>query len=262
MRTIAIGNPKGGSAKTTTTVNLGAAIAAQGWRVLVIDIDPQGAASSWLGATDADRNLYRAISGGVDLAELVHETTAPGVQVIPSSPMLIAISSRQEAALAIGFTRAMDRLPPTWDVVLIDCPPTLGYLAVAPLAVSNGVFIPVVAHALALAGLTNMVALTERVRERMNPGLEIVGILGCRMNGTAHSRRVVEQIRESYPDLLLGTQVRESIRLAEAPEFRVPISAYAPGGTADADYRSVAHELMERLEGPVPPPVPAVPERL
>jgi ATPases involved in chromosome partitioning len=249
MRTIAVTNHKGGSAKTTTTVNLGAALAAKGRRVLVIDMDPQGSASSWLGVPNANYNITRAIRGNVDLAELVHETTAPGVQLIPSSPALIANASQQESDVALGFMRAMDHLPPIWDVVLVDCPPTLGYLAVAPLAVCQGVLVPVEAHVLALAGLASLIAMTERVRSRLNPGLQIEGILACRINGTTHSRLVIERIVESYPALFMRTQIRESIRLAEAPGFRLPISRYAPGSSGDGDYRAAADELVQRLEG-------------
>ena len=249
MRIIAISNPKGGSGKTTTAVNLGAALAAQGSRVLIIDMDPHGSASSWLGVPETSLNVYRAIRGNAELAELVHETTAEGVHLVPSSHMLIADSSRQEAALAIGFTRAMAKLRPIWEVVLIDCPPTLGYLAVAPIAVSHGVLVPVPAQVLALAGLGDLMAMAERVRDRMNPRLEIDGILACRTNGTTHGRLVVERMGKAYPDLLLRTHVRESVKLAEAAGFRLPISRYGPGSTGDDDYRSVATELLERLAG-------------
>jgi ATPases involved in chromosome partitioning len=262
LRIIAVSNPKGGSGKTTTAVNLGAALAAQGMRVLIIDMDPHGSASSWLGVPESSLNVYRAIRGNADLAELVHETTAQGVHLVPSSPMLIADSSRQEAALAIGFTRAMANLRPIWEVVLIDCPPTLGYLAVAPIAVSQGVLVPVPAQVLALAGLGNLMAMAERVRDRMNPRLEIDGILACRMNGTTHGRLVVERIAKAYPDLFLRTQIRESVRLAEAPGFQLPISRYAPGSTGDDDYRTAATELIERLEGRASRDVASHPEKL
>jgi chromosome partitioning protein len=258
MRTIAITNHKGGSAKTTTAVNLGAALAEQGRRVLIIDMDPQGSATSWLGVQNPHYSVARAIRGDADLAELVHETTAPGVQLVPSSPTLIAHASLPESDVALGFMRAMDRLLPMWDVVLVDCPPTLGYLAVAPLAACQSVLVPIEAHVLALAGLASLMTMTERVRSRLNPSLRIEGILGCRINGTTHSRLVVERIGESYPELFMRTQVRESVRLAEAPGFHLPITRYAPGSTGDEDYRSAADELVQRLEGqPVEPPVPA-----
>jgi chromosome partitioning protein len=222
-------------------------------------MDPQGSASAWLGVPDAAFNVSRAIRGGADLAELVHETTAPGVQLVPSSPTLIVNPGHEESDVALGFMRAMGRLPDIWDVVLVDCPPTLGYLAVAPLAACQGMLIPVEAHVLALSGLTSLMAMTERVRNRLNPGLRIDGILACRINRTTHSRLVVGRIEESYPELYMRAQVRESIRLAEAPGFRLPISRYAPGSSGDDDYRAVADELLQRLEGAAQAPAYAAP---
>ena len=153
----------------------------------------------------------------------------------------------------------MDHLPAIWDVVLVDCPPTLGYLAVAPLAACQGLLVPVEAHVMALAGLASLMAMMERVRDRLNPGLEVDGILACRINRTNHSRLVVERLRESFPDLTMRTQVHESIRLAEAPGFHLPITRYAPGSSGDEDYRSAADELLERLEDAGEAPAYAAP---
>jgi chromosome partitioning protein len=254
LRTIAVTNHKGGSAKTTTAVNLGAAFAAMGKRVLVIDLDPQGSASMWLGVSNSTDDVTRAIRGTADLAELIHETTAPGVQLVPSSPALMVNDGHQESEVALGFMRAMDRLPESWDVVLVDCPPTLGYLSVAPLAACQGVLVPVEAHVLALAGLASLMAMAERVRHGLNPGLEIDGILACRINRTSHSRLVVDEIRASYPEASLRTEIRESIRLAEAPGFRLPITRYAPGSTGEEDYLAAAGELLERFAGAIREP--------
>jgi len=259
MWTVAITNHKGGSAKTTTTVNLGAAMAAEGQRVLIIDMDPQGSASAWLGVPDSAFDVTRAILGKAALAELVHETTAAGVHLIPSSPMLVAQSGKAEADLADGFVRAMEELPAIWDVVLVDCPPTLGHLAVAPLAACSGALIPVEAHFLALSGVSSLLTMIERVREQLNARLDVYGILACRTNATTHSRLVVDRIREAYPALCMEAQVRESVRLAEAPGFRAPITTFAPGSTGDLDYRSAARELSARLQKLAPSPKRAAP---
>lgn len=261
MRTIAVTNHKGGSAKTTTTVNLGAAFAERGQRVLIIDMDPQGSASAWLGVPDAVFNVTRAIRGDAKLTELVYETTAPGVQLVPSSPTLIVNAGRGESDVALGFMRAMERLPSLWDIVLVDCAPTLGYLTVAPLAVCQGILIPVEAQALGLSGLASIVAMTERVRSGLNPGLQIDGILACRINRTTHSRLVIERIEATYPGLALRTHVRENTRLAEAPGFHLPISRYAPGSSGDNDYRAAAGELLGRLDLTVETPTYAPPSR-
>ena len=254
MRTIAIVNHKGGSAKTTTTVNLGAALAARGQRVLVIDLDPLGSASAWLGVPAAPFDVTRAIRGEAELTELVHETTAPGVQLVPASPSIIIDASQGETAVALGFMRAMERLPALWDLVLIDCAPTLRYLSVAPLVIAQGILIPVEAHVLDLGGLASIMIMTERIRGGLNATLQIDGILVCRSNRTTHSRQVVERIEATYPGLTFRTQIRESTRLAEAPGFQLPISRYAPGCTGDDDYRLAADELLERLAAPVVAP--------
>ena len=254
MRTIAIANHKGGSAKTTTTVNLGAALAARGQRVLVIDLDPLGSASAWLGVPAAQSDVTRAIRGEAELAELVHETTAPGVQLVPASPSIIIDESQGETAVALGFMRAMERLPALWDLVLIDCAPTLRYLSVAPLAIAKGILIPVEAHVLDLGGLSSIMTMTERVRVSLNPALHVDGILVCRSSRTTHGRQMIERIEATYPGLTFRTQVRESTRLVEAPGFQLPISRYAPGCTADLDYRLAADELLERLTPPVAAP--------
>jgi len=244
VRTIAVTNHKGGSAKTTTAVNLAAALGEQGRRVLVIDMDPQGSATSWLGVVNPDVGVVDAIRGGAALAHLVHETTAPGVQLVPSSTALVATDWQDETNIALGFMEAMEGLPKVWDVVLVDCPPSLGYLAIAPLAACREALVPIEAHVLAMAGLTSLIETMERIKGRLNPRLRFAGALACRVTRTAHSRAVVDRLDARLGNTLMRTQVRESVRLAEAPSFRLPITLYAPGSTGAADYRAVARELM------------------
>jgi chromosome partitioning protein len=259
VRTIAVVNHKGGSAKTTTTVNLAAALGEAGRRVLVIDMDPQGSATSWLGVDDSDYGVIDAILGGTSLAHLVHETTAPGVGIVPASPQLVTTQAAGETDIALGFIRAMERLPAIWDVVLVDCPPSLGYLGVAPLAACQEALVPVEAHVLAMAGMTSLLETMSRIQGKLNPGLRLSGVLACRVNRTAHARAVAERLGERFPDAFLRTQVRESIRLAEAPSFRLPITQYAPGSTGAADYRAVAAEFAPPdRERAVPPTVHVV----
>jgi len=244
VRTIAITNHKGGSAKTTTAVNLAAALGEDGRRVLVIDMDPQGSASSWLGVINPDVGVVDAIRGRTALAHLVHETTAPGVQLVPSSTALVATDWQDESNIALGFMDAMGGLPKVWDVVLVDCPPSLGYLAIAPLAACKEALVPVETHVLALAGMTSLIETMARIRGRLNPQLRLTGALACRVSRTAHSRAVVDRLENRLGDTLMRAQVRESVRLAEAQSFRLPITLYAPESSGAEDYRAVAHELM------------------
>src|SRR3990170_70633 len=244
MRTLAITNHKGGSAKTTTAVNLAAAFGELGLRVLVMDLDPQGSASAWLGVPRDDRSASDALFGRAALHVLARPTTAPGVDLVPASPGLVAADRRQETEIALGIIRAVERTPPRWDLLIVDCPPSQGYLAIAPLAVCHEVLVPVESHVLALAGLSSVIATMERVSQRLNPQLTLSAILACRVNRTTHSREVVELLRRRHGHLVLTATVRENIRLAEAPSFQLPITRYAPGSTGAPDHRTVAAELL------------------
>jgi chromosome partitioning protein len=254
MRTIAVMNYKGGSAKTTTTVNLAAALGEIGHRVLVIDIDPQGSASAWLGVDEAVDGVAEAIAGRIPLSELLYETTAPGVVLVPASPSIVVADPREETQIALGFMRAMDRLPTLWDVVVVDCPPTLGYLAIAPLSVCHEVLIPVEARVLAVTGLTGLLETINRIRRRLNPGLRLAGVVACRVDRTSHAQAIVERLKEQFPESFMRTRIRESIRLAEAPSFQLPITLFAPGSTGAKDYRALARELMVGWPAPTARP--------
>ncbi len=260
MRTIAIAHHKGGTAKTTTTVNLAAALAEAGHRVLVIDMDPQGSASAWLGVRDPELSVIDAIRGEQPLAHLVYETTAPGVQLVAASPELVVSGPDAESATAIGFIRAMEALPPLWDFVLVDCPPSLGYLGVAPLTACQEVLVPVEAHVLALVGLSSLMETIARARARLNPGLRITGVVACRVSRTTHSRLVVDRLAARFPDVFLRTQIHESVRLAEAPGFRVPVTLLAPKSSGAEDYRALAAEIAApaRAAAEIVPPTGAI----
>lgn len=247
MRIIALSNNKGGSGKTTTTVNLAATFAESGLRVLVVDLDPQGSATEWLGGRESPRGFVEFSEGGIRLPQLVVRSTAPGVDLIPTSPSLVppGDSSRNETGLAI--VRAFARLPDYWDLVLIDTPPTLGYLSLAPLAASNWVVIPVEGHALGLPGVTSVVASIERAKRHVNPHLELLGIVASRVNATSHTSEIVARLRSQFGSVVLEHTVREAIRIAEAPSVGVPITLHAPRSAAASDYRAVAAELLDRL---------------
>jgi chromosome partitioning protein len=256
MKTIAITNYKGGSAKTTTTVNLAAALGELGRRVLVIDMDPQGSASSWLGVDGAVEGVAEAIDGRSPLAELLYETTAPGVALVPASPSIVVADPQEETQVALGFMRAMDVLPALWDVVFVDCPPSLGYLAVAPLTVCQEALVPVEARILAITGLNSLLETVKRVRQRLNPNLKLAGVVACRVNRTLHARAIVERLGEEFPESLMKTTIRENIRLAEAASFQLPITLFAPNSTGAEDYRALARELA--ADWPTPTHGPSV----
>lgn len=246
MRLIAVTNHKGGSAKTTTVVSLAAALGELGSRVLVIDMDPQGSATSWLGVALGDRHTLESYLDKADLSRIARPTTAHGVDLIASSPYLVAAGRKEEIALSLGVMAALERLPMAWDYVLVDCPPSQVPLSVAPLAVCPDVIIPVEARIMALTGVVSLLGTMDAVRERLNPNLSVHAILACRVDQSRHAQEVVEHLRAHYPSEVLDTIIRDDISLAEAPSFQVPIMRYAPDSPGAEDYRAAAQELLRR----------------
>jgi len=250
MRTWAVTNQKGGSAKTTTAVNLSAALGEKGKRVLVLDLDPQASASSWLGVPDGGKGLLEAFTDKGNLLDLVRETSVPGVEVIPSSTWLLGVERAiaGEPGAETILRRAVEDLPRgRWDFLIVDCPPSLGFLAVSALVACREVLVPVEASTMALGGLASLLKTVHRVRDRLNPGLKVSAILVCRVDARTNlARDVVEHLRGHFGDLVLRSAVRENVRLRECWSFSKPITAYATGSHGAEDYRAVAGELLKR----------------
>lgn len=249
MRRMAVTNQKGGSGKTTTAVNLAAALGEAGRRVLVLDLDPQASASAWLGVRDGGRGLLDVFTEGRDLSSLVQPTEAPGVDVVPSSAWLVGVDKALagEVGAETILRRALERLPQRWDVVVVDCPPSLGLLAISALAGCPEILVPVETRVMALAGLAALVQTLERVRERLNPELRLTGLLACRVDArTRLSQDVVGTMRERFAGDVFRTVIRENVRLAEAPSFGKPITLYDARSAGAEDYRAAAAELTAR----------------
>ena len=246
-RLIAVTNHKGGSGKTTTAVNLAAALAERQPRVLVIDLDPQASASIWLGVKDGGRGLLDVLTEGGKLIDLVHRTDVPGVDLIPSSSWLVGIEKALSAEVAADtiLRGHLAGLPPQWKFILLDCPPALGILTVNALAAVKEVLVTVEAHVMALQGLARLVQTVGVIRERLNPALQITGILACRLDvRTRHAQDVVEELRNRFGDQVFKTGIRENVRLAECPSFAQPITQYAPHSHGAEDYRALAQEVI------------------
>lgn len=249
MRTLTLANNKGGSGKTTTAVNLAAVFAEIGLRVLVVDLDPQGSATYWLGAEEAPTGLVEFSQGGMRVSQIIRSTTTRGLDLLPVSPAIVASGETTSNDTGLAVVRGFARLPDYWDIVLVDTPPTVGYLSLAPLVVSDHVVVPVEAHALALPGVASVVESVERARRRVNQRIDLLGIVACRVNGTRHASEVVGRLRSTYGGYVLRSSVRETVRLAEAPALRLPITRHAALSGAAEDYRSVGAELLERMGG-------------
>lgn len=248
MRTIAFINSKGGCGKSTTAVGVAASLAELGHRTLLVDLDPQGSSSAWLGGgpTD-DRRLFEAFVGTRDLADLAIRSRARGVDLVTASSSLVTAERTLQVDLALGAIRAIERLPTTsWDIVAIDCPPTLGYLARAALCAVQEVVIPTQAHALDTPGIDSVIAEMERIQVRLNPGLSLTGIVIGRVSRTNHARDVALAMRADYGMKVFDRMIRDSIRVPEAAAAGVPVTAYAPDSPVAGDLRAIAAEVVRR----------------
>ena len=251
-QTIACANQKGGVGKTTTVVNLGSYLAAAGERVLVIDLDPQGNATSGLGfrRDSIERSVYDAIIDGADLSELVLRVSIDDrLALIPST---IALAGAEvELAPVEGRERRLGRLLTEildeYDYILIDCPPSLGLLTVNALTASDSVLIPLQCEYYALEGLTQLLATLDLVRDHLNPELVLKGVALTMYDArTKLSADVAAEARRYLGDRVFDTVIPRSIRLAEAPSHGLPISRYAPDSTGAVAYAALAAELRAK----------------
>ena len=254
-RIYAIANQKGGVGKTTTTVNLGAYLAAAGQRVLIVDIDPQANATSslGLGASQLPRSLYDVLSGESELADVITLTNRMRLDIAPSSHALAALETEAVEAIHDPYRRSYllrDALTPTlhrYDYILIDSPPSLGLITVNAMAAAQGVLIPVQSEYLAMEGLGQLLSTIERVRKSINPSLRIVGLL-LTMHDTRNklSHQVEDELRGYFKELVFETVIPRNVRLGEAPSYGEPINAYAPNSTGAKAYQQLAEELLIR----------------
>jgi chromosome partitioning protein len=250
MEILAILNQKGGSAKTTTAVNLGSALAEKKQRVLIIDIDPQGSASSWLGFRDPSKGLLSLFTENGSITDIVCKTSVDGLDIIVSSPWLI--SADKTLAGEVGaetiLKKSIDSLKEKpWDYVLIDCPPTLGIMSLNALTAAHRVLVPLETHIMAVQGLAQLLHTINTVKDRLNPTLTIDGILPCRVNKrTRLSQDIIADLRNRFNGKVYQTTIRESVKLAEAPSFGQPITVYDSRSSGAEDYRSLATEIIKR----------------
>jgi len=253
MRTIAIVNQKGGSGKTTTAVNLAATLAEANKKVLLIDLDPQGSASLWYGFKDG-QGLFDVLTEDAKMETAIEKTDVAGLHIIPSSPLLSGVEkalANEMASESILKNKLLNLPSQPWDYLLIDCPPTLGILSLNALTLANEVLVPVEAHVMALHGLVQLLKTINLVKQRLNPALEITGILPCRVDyRTKHSQEVLDQLRTRFEGKVCSSVIRENIRLAEAPLHLKPITTYDPSCNGSADYRNLAQEIMRQEKTP------------
>ncbi|EJN52672.1 YhjQ protein [Actinomyces sp. ICM58] len=251
-RVIAMCNQKGGVGKTTTTINLGAALAEYGRRVLIVDFDPQGAASVGLGinALDMEQTIYTLLMNPkADVRATVCHTDTENLDIIPANIDLSAAEVQlvNEVARESALARVLRHVEADYDVILIDCQPSLGLLAVNALTAAHGVIVPVEAEFFALRGVALLVETIETVRDRINPRLKIDGIVATMVDSrTLHSREVLQRLKEAFGDLVFDTRIGRTIKFPDASVATEPITSYAPNHAGAHAYRRLAREVIAR----------------
>lgn len=251
-RCIAIANQKGGVGKTTTAINLGAALAAEGQRVLVIDLDPQGNASTGLGIDADQRNYttYDMLIEGMPLREIVLPTDVSNLWIAPATTDL----SSADVDLVNNENRVFllkDALDPTtlsgFDLVLMDCPPSLNLLTVNAMVAADAVLVPLQSEFFALEGLSQLMLTIREVRQSANPRLRIEGVVLTMFDMRNNlCRQVEEDARDNLGDLVYQTRIPRNVRLSEAPSYAMPVLQYDPTSRGSEAYRDLAREVLSR----------------
>lgn len=251
-RIVAVVNQKGGVGKTTSTINLGAALAEEGARVLLVDFDPQGALSVGLGLNPnaMDTTVYNLLlDRSVSLEDVVVTSKIPGLDLIPSNIDLSAaeVMLVNEVAREQLLKNSLAPAQGTYNYILIDCPPSLGLLTVNALTAADAVVIPLECEYFALRGMALLMDTVAKVKERLNPALEVLGIVATMLEArTIHGREVLSRVSDAFGDKLFKTVIHKTIKFSEAPVVGEPILTYAPSSNGAQEYRDLAREVILR----------------
>lgn len=252
-RVIALANQKGGVGKTTTAINLAAALAELDKEILLVDFDPQGGCALGLGIEpgELDFTVYDALlDRTADPEQAIHKTSVHGLDLLPSNIDLAAAELMlvNEVAREQSLMRVLAPLKVNYDFILIDCPPSLGLLTVNALTAADGVLIPLECEYYALRGMAQLMDSIERIKERLNPRLQIDGIVATLVDSrTLHTREVLARVHEAFGGRLFDAVIPKTIRFAEAPVAGEPILTYAPTSPGAIAYRKLAQEVMDRV---------------
>jgi chromosome partitioning protein len=250
---VAVANQKGGVGKTTTAVNIAAALAAAGKYVLIVDLDSQANATSGLGIDHKvlDRSVYDALIGAAEFRSVIQPTAYTGLKIAPAHSALAGAQielvelDRREHRL----TEALLEVRNDYDVILLDCPPSLGLITVNALTASDAVLIPVQAEYYALEGLGQLLETINLVKENLNPKLEILGACITMFDSRVRlSQSILEELYKYFPNKIFRSVIPRTVRLAEAPSFGQAITSYDPGSKAASAYERLAREIADALD--------------
>lgn len=251
-QTLALANQKGGVGKTTTAVNVAHVLASQGFRVLLVDLDPQGNTTSSLGLDkrELESSAYDVLLGNADAGDVVLSDVRTGLDLIGANPALagaevelVSLRDREQR-----LRRGLEPLSDDYALTIIDCPPSLGLLTVNALTAARRIVIPIQCEYLALEGLMQLVNSMDLVKRRLNPALDVLGVVMTMFDArTRLSAEVVESVRRYFPSRIFKTVIPRSVRLAEAPSYGQTIVEYAPQSAGAEAYRSLTLEISSRL---------------
>ncbi|MDD5269799.1 MAG: AAA family ATPase [Candidatus Omnitrophica bacterium] len=252
---IAVTNQKGGCAKTTTAVNLAGCLAERGFRVLVIDLDPQAHASLGLGLDkdSMDRTIYDVLMNNVSLCDVISKTQVEGLDAVPSNSVLsgaqleLATVLGRESVLRIAVRKML--LKKDYDFIIFDCNPSLNLVTINALVAADSILIPIQTHYYSLEGMKELFSTIDIVRERLNPDLQILGILATLYDTrTKISAKMLEQIRGYFKGMVFNTVIRNNVKLCEAPIFKKPIHVYDSRSLGARDYFCLADEIVAKTQ--------------
>ena len=250
-KTIAVANQKGGVGKTTTAINLSSCIAAKGKKVLVIDTDPQGNTTSGLGVekNDLDNTIYELMLGDCSIRDCIISDVIDNVSIVPSN---VNLSAAEIELIGVDkkeyiLRNEIDYVKDSYDYIIIDCPPSLNMLTINAMTTADSVLVPIQCEYYALEGLSQLIHTVNLVKERLNPDLEMEGVVFTMYDSRTNlSAQVVENVKDNLNQHIYKTLIPRNIRLAEAPSYGLPINLYDPKSTGAEAYMLLAEELIQK----------------